>query len=189
MEAEVTVREIMTREFVGVSESDRVGDAVDLMLEEGVDCVVVLRGSDPVGMLTAADSLGFVTSADDPGETDVGDVMSGTVPTVDPGASVAEAAGLMADSGVRSLLVTDDDDLVGLVSERDVVRAIATLADQPSAGEPSNPSDREPVAAVETGEAPGAEYSTQSVCERCGSLTPDLRNFNGQLVCGNCREV
>lgn len=195
MEADVTVREIMTREFVGVSESDTVGDAVDLMLEESTGDVVVLRGSTPVGMLTAADALGLVTSEDSPVDRTVGAVMSGTVPTVALDAPVAEAAGEMADTGAGSLLVTTGEELVGVVSEQDVVRATATLADHPSTGGPAKSEDPMPVAGtVEASETTGVgsaegEYSSQSVCENCGSLTPNLRNFNGQLICGDCREI
>lgn len=190
----MTVREIMTREYLGVSESDTVADAVDLMLEEEATAVVVLRGSDPVGMLTTTDALGLVTAADDPADVEVRSVMSGTVPSVDPDASVSEAAGAMADTAIGSLLVQPDGDVEGIVTEGDVVRAAATLADHPALSEPTDPAAGEPMVATAEADTPTdevgeGEYSTQSVCEICGSLTPDLRNFNGQLICDNCREV
>lgn len=186
----MTVREIMTHDYVGVSESDAVAAAVELMLEEGVLGAVVLRGSDPVGMLTAADALSVVAEDADPVSTRVEEVMSGTVPTVVPDASVSQAAGTMADTGVQCLLVTDGD-LRGLVTERDVVTATASLADRVAIDEPRTP---EAAATEATAEATGdaatdPEYSSQSVCEICGSLTPDLQNFNGQLICENCRDV
>ena len=189
----MTVREILTREYVGVSESDRVADAVDLMLEEGAASVVVLRGSEPVGTLTATDALELVSAGSDPGDGTVGEVMSGTLPSVPPDATVAEAAGAMADTGVGSLLVRDGEEVLGVVAQRDVVRATATLAEPAAVGEPSAPAGSEPVAAaVEGGDADpegAGEYSTQSVCEVCGSLTADLRNFNGQLICADCRDI
>lgn len=195
MEAEVTVREIMTREYLGVSEADTVGDAVGLMLEEGAASVVVLRGTDPVGMVTTIDTLELVTSADDPAETAVRSVMSGNVLSVDPDDPVSEAAGAIADTGIGSLLVVDDGELVGVVSERDVVRATATLAEgatltqQKESAQPGPVSTPVEVEETAAGNPAERDYSTQSVCEICGSLTPDLRNFNGQLICGDCREV
>ena len=188
MEGDVTVREIMTREFVGVSESDPVEGAVELLLEEGASVAVVLRGSDPVGMLTADDALALLTNEADPGETAVGDVMSGTVPRIGANAGITQAAGNMADSGVSCVLVTEDD-VVGIVTERDVVRATASLADRFTMETPREPEPGPADSSAETAAPADAEYSNQSVCEICGSLTPDLQNFNGQLVCVDCRDI
>jgi CBS domain-containing protein len=44
------------------------------------------------------------------------------VATADPGTSVAEILGLMADLNIGALPVAEGDRLVGIVSERDVVR-------------------------------------------------------------------
>lgn len=193
MEGDVTVREIMTRDFVGVSESDSVEGAVELLLEEGASVAVVLRGSDPVGMLTADDALTLLANEADPAETAVGDVMSGTVPQIGANAGITQAAGTMADSGVSCVLVAEDD-VQGIVSERDVVTATASLADRfametPREPEPG-PADSAAEAPVDpTAPAADDEYSNQSVCEICGSLTPDLQNFNGQLVCADCRDI
>lgn len=187
MEGDVTVREIMTRDFVGVSESDPVEGAVELMLEEGTSVAVVLRGSEPVGMLTADDALSLLADETDQ-TTTVGDVMSGTVPRVGADAGITQAAGTMADAGVASVLVAEED-VEGLVTERDVVSATASLADRFAM---EAPRDHEPGPAESTAEAGApadAEYSNQSVCEVCGSLTPDLQNFNGQLVCVDCRDI
>lgn len=194
MEAAVPVREIMTREFVAASETDTVGDAVDLMLTEGAAGAVVLRGTEPVGMLTADDALVLLSGEDESTDAEVRTAMSATVPSVDPDAPVADAAGEMADAGVGALLVRDGNEVLGVVSEGDVVRATAALADRTSPTEPVEPADAETMAAAAdvagpTGETTEGEYSSQSVCEVCGSLTPDLRNFNGQLICGDCREV
>lgn len=202
MEDAVTVSEIMTRDYLGVSESDPVDEAVALMREEEVSGVVVQRGSEPVGMLTAADALGLLTANGRAADTAVGEVMSATVPSIDPTAPVIRAAGEMADEGIGSLLVTDGDAIVGVVSERDVVQAMATLADHSAVADPREPAAATGAGAVEAPES-GSEQledeyartttesddSIQSVCEICGALTPDLHNFNGKLICGDCREI
>jgi CBS domain-containing protein len=193
MEGDVTVRDIMTREYLGVSESDAVADAVDLMLAESAGTVVVLRGTDPVGMLQPEDALAVVADGADPGTTTVDAVMSDTVPTVPPEAPLVEVAGRMADAGVGSLLVTADEDVVGVVDETDVVAATSTAVERrvpEPPGEPADPETVAPAAAVESGEDDASEQvRTQSVCETCGSLTADLREFNGQLICDDCRDI
>jgi len=47
--------------------------------------------------------------------------------TVQSGAPLVEAAGLMARWNVGALLVLEDDAVVGIVSERDFVRTVAAL--------------------------------------------------------------
>jgi CBS domain-containing protein len=51
--------------------------------------------------------------------------MSDRIVTVDPSASVAEAATLMGSNAVGSVLVLHGDQLVGIFTERDVVRALS----------------------------------------------------------------
>lgn len=194
MQGEVTVREIMTREYLGVSESDAVADAVGLMLAESAGAVVVLRGTDPVGMLLPEDALAVVADGADPGTTTVDAVMSDTVPTVPPEAPLVEVAGRMADAGTGSLLVTADGEVVGVVEETDVVAATSAVAGRgvpEPPGEPADPETVTPGAAVESGEDAAAteQVRTQSVCETCGALTADLREFNGQLICDDCRDI
>lgn len=197
MEGDVTVREIMTREYVGVSESDTVQGAVDLMLEEGARAVVVLHGSDPVGMLTSDEALTHLTH-DGSAEAAVSEVMAGTTPSVSPDSSFVDAAIRMADAHVDCLLVTENTEgLVGTITDRDIVRATASIASRP--GSPVHPNGMPVEPETDTEAADGGfgvetegeerQYSSQSVCESCGSFSPELHNFNGQLICSDCREV
>ncbi|EMA47302.1 signal transduction protein with CBS domains, partial [Halococcus saccharolyticus DSM 5350] len=95
MSSAVTVREVMTREFVGVSEGDAVVETVELLLDEGAECAIVLRGRDPVGMLSERDALSLVTSDTDPATATVSDVMSDGVIQIPSDESLAAAAGVM----------------------------------------------------------------------------------------------
>jgi len=62
----------------------------------------------------------------------VGDVMSRTLVKVDPSTTVAEAATVMAQRRVGSVLIMEADSLAGIFTERDMVRAISQSADAPS---------------------------------------------------------
>lgn len=182
MNERVTVREAMSREFVGVSESDTVAGAAALMHEDGVEGAVVLRGSTPVGILRGGDVIGLVAGEDDPAETRVGDAMTEPPVVIDAGEGLPEAVRTLVDRDVRRAVVTDDDEVVGVLSADDVVAVTA-----------SRPPEREAVEAAtaeSVGAAPGEDvYNTQSVCEVCGSLARDLADVNGQLVCVDCRSV
>lgn len=193
----VTAREVMTREYVAVSESDSVAGTADLLCSEDSTTAVVLYGSDPVGVVTAADALDHLNGGSS-GEDPVGQVMSETPPTVSPETGVVAVAGEMADGDADCVLVVDDDEVVGLVTGRDVVGATASFAARSGVegGSEAAPVDREtpeeaagPPADEYATESNGDDYSNQGVCEICGSFTPELQNFNGQLVCSDCRGV
>jgi CBS domain-containing protein len=64
----------------------------------------------------------------------VRDVMSSQLITVDPQTTVAEAATIMGGRHVGSALVMDGDNLAGIFTERDIVRALGEQFD--AAGHP-----------------------------------------------------
>jgi CBS domain-containing protein len=55
----------------------------------------------------------------------VGDVMTRDVLTVEPADSVGEAAEKMVDRSVGAVVVTDFGRIIGILTERDVLRAVA----------------------------------------------------------------
>jgi CBS domain-containing protein len=56
----------------------------------------------------------------------VGEVMSGNILTVEPTTPLAEAAARMSDRGVGATLVLSGSTISGILTERDVLRAVAT---------------------------------------------------------------
>lgn len=58
-------------------------------------------------------------------EYTVSDVMTRTVFSLPPDIEVQDAAGRMLEADVHRVLVMEDDELLGLVSTRDVLRAVA----------------------------------------------------------------
>ncbi len=56
----------------------------------------------------------------------VRDIMTTTLCVVDPDATVGEAATLMGERRVGSVLICSDERLQGILTERDIVRALST---------------------------------------------------------------
>jgi CBS domain-containing protein len=59
----------------------------------------------------------------------LGALVGGSATVIGPEATVADAAEALIGDGVGSLVVVDDRQLVGIITERDVVRAVAEGAD------------------------------------------------------------
>ena len=193
MESELSVRDVLTKEYVAVSESDSVLGAVRLMRKERSGSVLVVRGDELVGIMTEWDVLRLVSEEGDPAETAVEEVMSTPVMTIEPDWSLTDAADVMARDNVRNLVVETDDGTVGVLTQRDVIAAagsfhgtVAVLEDEEPPG-PMADTAATPDAEVLTNG--GDEYTQQGVCEGCGSLTDSLWEANGKLVCADCRSV
>jgi len=204
MDGDVPVREVMDGEYVGVSESDTVRETAELLLSEGVESVVVLRGSDPVGLVTRGDALSAFVSGE--GDARVAEAMRSTVPTVSPGATLGEAADELASLDTGHLVVTDGSQPVGVLTERDLVAASPFAPGGESTGPVTATVGRSDDPDVEYGEQmddqydeddeefggsrpPDRQFEDQSICEGCGSLARDLSTFNGQLLCVDCRDI
>jgi len=208
MRTDTTVRDVMHREFLGVSESDALADAAALLVEEGTDCLIVVRGGEPVGRVEARDALASVLAGDD-GAT-VGSTMRDPPPTVAPTDSLSVVEAEFVSEGVGRLVVVDDGEAVGVVTPHDALAAgtaRGTDARDPTgdlgvgvvdarsgeavsegaAGRPTSPAMG--VSGAEgTGMNDGGS-TAQGVCERCGALTPSLATANGQAVCPACHRA
>ena len=55
----------------------------------------------------------------------VGEIMTSDVLTVDPSDTIGETAQMMVERGVSSAVVSDYGNLIGIVTERDLTRAVA----------------------------------------------------------------
>lgn len=195
MDTDVTVGDVITREYVGVSEGDTVRDAVSVLRAERAAGAVVLRGSDAVGIVTEYDVLGVVEEGLDPDSTTVGELMSSPVTSVDAGTPLVDAAGLMSGEGIRNLVVEDrtTGEPLGILGDRDIIAAVASLQrSRPTEGTASSPSPvsnpTNPSRDADRDGSGGAVVG-QGVCEVCGSLSEALYDRNGQLVCTDCREI
>ncbi len=133
----------MHREFLGVSEPDPLRGAAALMVDEGTNCLVVLRGGESVGRLGCRDALAALldaeagadggdaaavdadavdADADDDGLT-VGSVMGPPLPAVAPDDALAAVEERLVAEGVDRLVVVEDGEAVGVVTASDVLAA------------------------------------------------------------------
>ena len=171
----------MTREFVGVSEGDSVVGVAELMIEAGVDGAVVLRGAEPVGMIDARNVVSLVADGRGLDSVTAGEVMGDRASTIDPDSPLREAVSTFAARDHRRLVVAEGGEVLGTLSEHDVITAQATF--------PETEVEEAPLAVAATESAGDDRFSTQSVCEACGALAGNLVSVNGQLLCADCREM
>jgi CBS domain-containing protein len=123
------VEDIMSSPVITVEAETNVRDATILMSEKGIGSVIVVERGKPVGIVTGRDLLKRVLApCKDPCEVRVKEVMTTPLITIQRDATILEAIRKMREMNIRRLVVMEDDNLVGIVSSRDLLRAISFAA-------------------------------------------------------------
>jgi CBS domain-containing protein len=100
-------------------------DAAERMIERSVDALAVVSGREVAGLFTEHDLAESVAAGADLEHETVADWMTEAPDTFPPDMSVDEAVAWLMETGYRHLPVMGDDDLMGIVGIRDLVRALA----------------------------------------------------------------
>ena len=129
------VRELMTTDVATIGRNDELTIADDIMKMKRVRHLPVLEEGRLVGILTQRDlfhaALSTALNFGEKAQKEflktvvVKEVMTDDVRTIGPDADVKEAARLLIEHRIGCLPVVENGKLVGIVSETDLLRAIA----------------------------------------------------------------
>jgi len=97
--------------------------AEELVADE-VGIVLVRTPGRPSGLLSERDLVTVLAAGGDPGRTQAADVMTTELVTAAPTDSIAEVGTRMLEAGIRHVVLRDGDQVVGVVSIRDVARVL-----------------------------------------------------------------
>jgi CBS domain-containing protein len=120
----MNVRDGMTTVVLSVGPAHTLREASRLMSGRKVGAAVVIdpEGSG-AGILTERDILDSVGAGQDPDTELVADHRTDDLVVASPDWTLDQAAGAMVRGGFRHLLVIDGEEVAGLLSMRDIVRA------------------------------------------------------------------
>ena len=116
-------REHMSRNLLTVEPGERLAEVAQRMVDRDVGAVLVMEGEALAGILTERDVLRAVAAGirDD---TVVSDWMTRDPETMAPGDTTEHAAVLMIHGGFRHLPLVEGDEVVGIMSIRDLMRVV-----------------------------------------------------------------
>jgi acetoin utilization protein AcuB len=128
----------MTKEVVWVSGGTSLGKAADLMKVRKIRHLPVMDGKQLMGIVTDRDLRRAMPAqvksleGHDPqnvlNKVCVRDIMTSRIVGVSPDVSIPKAAGLMYRNKIGCLPVLDEEALVGIITESDILRAVAEQA-------------------------------------------------------------
>lgn len=117
---------------VSVDEKVTLRSLAATLSELAMGCALVRRGDDWVGIISERDVLAALAGDANPDEVWAADVMTEAIVTADAGERVLDAARRMVEKDVRHLAVVDGDQVVGMVSMRDLFGRLTDALDDVS---------------------------------------------------------
>jgi CBS domain-containing protein len=113
------------RDVWTIEPEDPVLSAIQMMADKHVGALPVVRGTELVGIVSERDyARKVILMGRSSSETPVWEIMSSPVLTVSPDHTVQDCMQLVTEHRVRHLPVMEKNQLVGIVSIGDLVRAV-----------------------------------------------------------------
>jgi CBS domain-containing protein len=177
MNKDVLVKEVMKAKTVIVQPFTTVLEAARLMKKNKIGSIIVSEIDHPIGILTESDIIKKVVSeGKNAQDVFVEEVMSSPIVVATPYISLQEALKIMGKCNIRRLPVIENNELVGIITQRDISRLSPTLTE--IAHEWVNIEIKD--------EKYLATQTFSGKCEDCGTLSTQLKNVDGRLICEDC---
>ncbi|GEM_PF-56020 len=179
METRLAVRDVMTRTVVTATPDMSAAQAGKKMVENRVGSIIIVKDGGPVGIVTESDMVAKVIFKNiKPSSIKLEQLMSKPLITTKSSDDIHEAVLVMAQKKIRRLPVIDGDELVGIITDADVIQVsseINQILDNLIQMNRESVLDRREV------------VITQGECEECEEFSEDLRQDGGRLKCPRCR--
>lgn len=177
---DIVVREIMTPDVLVLDITSTALKAAQTMKENNVGSLIVSKDGNPVGIVTERDIVHKIMAKDvKPSTMLAEEIMSSPIITVKPSTDVIKASEIMVKSGIRRLAVTDEEKIIGIITDRDIL----TVA-------PGLNTILEDLIEInrEQDDIPATTEFERGICQRCDSYVDSLSPVNGLMLCEDCKE-
>lgn len=176
------VKDVMSSPVITIAEDAPVNKVAELMDKHGLGCIIVTsKKGKPLGIITERDLVARVLAKNaKPDSVKASEVMTSPLMTIEPDATISEAARRMSRLNIRRLGVIYKGQLIGLLSSKDILSVMPELLETIQEH------------AIIEGENRAQEATEESVpltgyCDRCGVWSDNLREVNGEFLCEDCR--
>tara|TARA_B100002049_G_scaffold163853_1_gene122824 strand:- start:1397 stop:1795 length:399 start_codon:yes stop_codon:yes gene_type:complete len=121
----ILVKDIMSKAIISVNVETTVFQIAKMMEQGGIGAILVKKDGHLSGIITDRDFATKVASNSLSFDTPVEKVMSSPLITINYDESISAAAERMTSKKIRKLAVTDNGNVVGLVTSTDLVNQLA----------------------------------------------------------------
>jgi CBS domain-containing protein len=121
-----TIKDLLrtkNRKLITVSSSSSIIDALRIMAESNIGCLIVLEGDHYVGMFTERDyARKIVLEGRSSDSTTVNEIMVSDIPMLNSTDSIELCSTIMTEKTLRYLPVFENSQLVNLISQSDIIK-------------------------------------------------------------------
>ena len=121
----VRVQDIMARTLIAVNTSTTVFQIAKMMEQGGIGAIIVKENGNPVGIVTDRDFATKIAANNLSFDTPAKKIMSSPLITINHNDPISLAAERMTSKKIRKLAVTENGNIVGIITSTDLVTQLA----------------------------------------------------------------
>ncbi len=183
LRSRMLVKDVMSSPVITIDENSPANQVAKLMDKHGLGCIIVTGEKvKPLGIITERDLVRRILAKNvKPDSIKAKEVMTTPLITIEPDEKISEAAKRMNGLNIRRLGVMYKEQLVGVLSSKDVLAVMPELIEI----------IQEQALIEGENRAQEAEDQTTALagyCDRCGIWSDDLKEANGDFLCEDCRD-
>jgi len=181
LRTKMLVRDIMSSPVVTIDEDETANKAATSMDMKDLGAVIVQnKDSKSIGIITERDLVVRVVATNQkPENLKAKEIMTTPLVTIEPEATIIEAARRMTRLDIRRLGVIYKGNLVGIVSSKDILGIMPELIEIMQ--------ERSLIESAERTEEETEEVPLSGYCDLCNVYSERLKESNGQNICDECR--
>ncbi len=123
------VNQVMNTNVLTLDESTSLQEAAENMKKLNVGCVIITKNNNPIGIITERDFVTKIVAEGRPLFTEIQEVMSSPLITVDPEETIWEASELMKEKAIHKLPVKKKEQIIGIITTTDIVKIASIGSD------------------------------------------------------------
>jgi signal-transduction protein with cAMP-binding, CBS, and nucleotidyltransferase domain len=180
LRTKMLVRDVMSNPVITMDEHEASNKAAVNMDVNDVGAVIVTnKAGKSIGIITERDIVIRVIAKNiKPDTVKAKEIMTTPLVTIEPEATIIDAARRMTRLNIRRLGVIYKGNLIGIISSKDILGVMPELIEIMQEKSRIEGAD----ITEETEEVPLSGY-----CDRCNIYSESLKERNGQNICDECR--